>query len=285
MKTHQFLVRRWQQCRARCTQRQHQPPTRRPVRQRERAPAVLYPQHPFRTEAAAVVAFWREAGPGLWFAKDSAFDRSFRERFLSLHEAAARGELDGWLATPDGALALVLLLDQFPRNAFRGTPRMYATDASARRVAVAAIDAGHDRGVNGQLQLFFYLPFGHSENLADQERSVALAERLGEPSLSHAEAASRHHPPLRPLPASQPDSRAHDEAGGAAVSRYRRIRRLMSARAGSLATARADAIAIEAGKATALLEHALDGVPDAAHAGGCACRDVLGGIGDVVGDR
>jgi uncharacterized protein (DUF924 family) len=137
-------------------------------------------------EAAAVVAFWREAGPGLWFAKDSEFDRRFRERFLSLYEAAARGELDCWLATPDGALALVLLLDQFPRNAFRGTARMYATDASARRVAVAALDAGHDRAVNGQLQLFFYLPLGHSENLADQERSVALAERLGEPSLSHA---------------------------------------------------------------------------------------------------
>jgi uncharacterized protein (DUF924 family) len=138
------------------------------------------------TEATAVVAFWREAGPGLWFAKDSAFDRQFRERFLPLYEAAARGEFDGWLATPDGALALVLLLDQFPRNAFRGTARMYATDASARRVAAAALDAGHDRAVNGQLQLFFYLPLGHSENLADQERSVALAERLGEPSLSHA---------------------------------------------------------------------------------------------------
>ena len=138
------------------------------------------------TEAAAVVAFWRQAGPGLWFAKDDAFDRLFRERFLSLYEAAARGELDGWLATPDGALALVLLLDQFPRNAFRGTARMYATDAMARQLASAAIDAGHDRVVDAQLQLFFYLPLGHSENLADQERSVALAERLGEPSLSHA---------------------------------------------------------------------------------------------------
>ena len=138
------------------------------------------------SEAAAVVAFWQEAGPGLWFAKDEAFDRRFRERFLSLYEMAARGELTGWLATPDGALALVLLLDQFPRNAFRGTPRMYATDAFARQVGSAAIDAGHDRAVNAQLQLFFYLPLGHSENLADQERSVALAERLGEPSLSHA---------------------------------------------------------------------------------------------------
>ena len=138
-------------------------------------------------EAIAVVHFWREAGPSLWFAKDDAFDRKFRERFLALHEAAARGELNGWVATADGALALMVLLDQFPRNAFRGTPRMYATDALARELANAAIQAGHDRAVAEQLQFFFYLPFGHSENLADQERSVALAQRLGQPNLSHAE--------------------------------------------------------------------------------------------------
>jgi hypothetical protein len=70
-----------------------------------------------------VVEFWRRAGPSMWFAKDADFDRRFREAFLGTHEAAARGELDGWLATPTGALALLLLLDQFPRNAFRGTPR------------------------------------------------------------------------------------------------------------------------------------------------------------------
>jgi len=145
-------------------------------------------------EAIAVVNFWREAGPKLWFAKDDAFDRKFRERFLALHEAAARGELNGWLATEDGALALMVLLDQFPRNAFRGTPRMYATDALARELANTAIAAGHDRAVEPQLQLFFYLPFGHSENLADQERSVALNRRLGQPTLSHAE---RHHDIVR----------------------------------------------------------------------------------------
>jgi uncharacterized protein (DUF924 family) len=139
------------------------------------------------SEAASVVHFWHEAGQKLWFAKDAEFDRIFRERFLHLHEAAARGELTGWLATPNGALALLVLLDQFPRNAFRGTPRMYATDAMARDAAAAAIDAGHDRAVETELQLFFYLPFGHSEKLDDQERSVALARRLGEPALSHAE--------------------------------------------------------------------------------------------------
>lgn len=137
-------------------------------------------------EAADVVAFWRDAGPGLWFAKDDAFDRRFRDRFLSLHEAAARGELGAWLATTEGALALLLLLDQFPRNAFRGTPRMFATDPLAREAARSAICASHDRAVDPELRPFFYLPLGHSESLEDQERSVVLCEALGEPVLSHA---------------------------------------------------------------------------------------------------
>jgi uncharacterized protein (DUF924 family) len=140
-------------------------------------------------EASAVVAFWREAGPALWFAKDVDFDRRFRERFIRAYEAAARGELDGWAITAEGAMALVILLDQYPRNSFRGTPRMYATDDMARHIADAALAAGHDRAFEPALRLFLYLPFGHSENLADQERAVALVEALGEPSLSHA----RHH--------------------------------------------------------------------------------------------
>jgi uncharacterized protein (DUF924 family) len=137
-------------------------------------------------EAQAVVEFWRAAGPNLWFAKDDDFDRAFRDRFLSLHEAAARGGLSGWLATPIGSLALLILLDQLPRNALRGSPRMYATDAMARAISGAAIEAGHDRAVDQNLQLFFYLPFGHSEDLADQERAVSLCRRLGEPNLTHA---------------------------------------------------------------------------------------------------
>jgi uncharacterized protein (DUF924 family) len=140
-------------------------------------------------EASAVVEFWRAAGPKLWFAKDPDFDQRFRERFLALYEAAARGELQDWQATADGALALVILLDQYPRNAFRGTPRMYATDAVARTVADIAIARGYDVAIEPSLQLFLYLPFGHSENIADQERSVTLARRLGQPSLGHAE----HH--------------------------------------------------------------------------------------------
>jgi len=145
-------------------------------------------------EAANMVDFWREAGADRWFAKDADFDRRFRERFLSSHEAAARRERADWLATPDGALALVLLLDQFPRNAFRGTPRMYATDAMARGVAAAAVGLGHDGAVPAELRLFFYLPFAHSEHLADQERSVALNGRLGPDYQSRAKG---HHSIVR----------------------------------------------------------------------------------------
>jgi uncharacterized protein (DUF924 family) len=137
--------------------------------------------------ATAVVAFWRQAGPSLWFAKDADFDRQFREAFLGAHEAAARGDLDGWLATADGALALVLLLDQFPRNAFRGTTRMYASDAAARSIAAAAITVGHDLCVTQELRKFFYLPIAHSEDLADQERSAALCKPLGPPDSVNAE--------------------------------------------------------------------------------------------------
>ena len=142
--------------------------------------------------AAEVVAFWRQAGPSMWFAKDADFDRRFREAFIQAHEAAARGDLDGWAATAEGALALLLLLDQFPRNVFRGTPRMYATDAAARRIAAAAVDAGHDQGMPRELRTFFYLPFGHSEDLADQERSVRLCGPLGPPELRAGRGASRH---------------------------------------------------------------------------------------------
>ena len=147
------------------------------------------PNQPTPTDraAAAVVAFWRQAGPSTWFAKDADFDRRFREAFLGAHEDAARGDLDDWLATSDGSLALVLLLDQFPRNAFRGTPRMYASDTAARRIAAAAIAAGHDQRVMPDLRIFFYLPFGHSEELADQERSVALCRPLGPPDSAHSE--------------------------------------------------------------------------------------------------
>ncbi len=126
-------------------------------------------------DPATVVEFWKQAGPKKWFAKDEEFDRVFRDTFLAAHEAAVRGELDGWLEAPESALALILLLDQFPRNAFRGTSRMFESDAQARQVADAAIARGHDQAIDQQLRMFVYLPFGHSESLADQERATALS--------------------------------------------------------------------------------------------------------------
>jgi uncharacterized protein (DUF924 family) len=139
--------------------------------------------------ARDLLAFWCEAGPHRWFRADPAFDALFRDRFLPAHEAAARGELAAWTGSAEGALALVLLLDQFPRNAFRGTPRMYATDAQARAAADAAVRAGFDARVAPELRAFFYVPFMHSEQLPDLERCVALSEAVGGETLRFA----RHH--------------------------------------------------------------------------------------------
>ena len=138
---------------------------------------------------ADVVSFWQEAGRPMWFAKDANFDRRFRQRFLSAHEAAMRGELNDWASTPNGALALLILLDQFPRNAFRGTPRVYASDALAYEIANRAVAAGYDQQVCGLLRAFFYLPFCHCEQLAEQDRAVVLMRELGEEA---ARAAERH---------------------------------------------------------------------------------------------
>lgn len=128
--------------------------------------------------AHEVATFWRDAGPSRWFAKDEAFDAEFKARFEAAHHAAAAGALDAWAGEAEGALALLVLLDQFPRNAWRGSAHMFATDGKARAMARTAIEAGHDRQVDDVLRPFFYLPFMHSESLADQERSVALNAAL-----------------------------------------------------------------------------------------------------------
>ncbi len=125
-----------------------------------------------------VVAFWCDAGAAKWFAKDEAFDAAIRERFEAAHHAAARGELATWAVTWEGALALLLLLDQFPRNLFRGSAHAFATDPMALSLAKAAIAAGHDQQAPAELRVFFYLPFEHSETLADQDRCVALCTAL-----------------------------------------------------------------------------------------------------------
>ncbi|CAN7363225.1 DUF924 family protein [Variovorax paradoxus] len=128
--------------------------------------------------ARDIVDFWRQAGPERWFAKNETFDAQFRERFLAAHEAAARGELDHWAQGAEGALALLVLLDQFPRNTWRGNARMLATDAKALAIARQAIEAGLDLKTDEELRRFFYLPFMHSESLDDQQRSVELNAAL-----------------------------------------------------------------------------------------------------------
>ncbi len=130
-----------------------------------------------------VITFWRDAGPKSWFAKSDAFDASIRTNFEGLHHAAARNELDEWEDTSEGALALMLLLDQFPRNMYRGSAHQFATDPLARGIADRAIARGFDLNVDKSLRVFFYLPFEHSEASADQGRSIALLEAMGDADL------------------------------------------------------------------------------------------------------
>lgn len=131
------------------------------------------------TDPNTVVAFWREAGELKWFEGGPSFDAQCRERFLDAHHAAARREHDDWMDSADGALALLLLLDQMPRNIFRGSAHAFATDGLALHHARRALDAKLDRAVDPALRAFMYLPFEHSEDLADQRRAVALFEPLG----------------------------------------------------------------------------------------------------------
>jgi uncharacterized protein (DUF924 family) len=130
-----------------------------------------------------VLSFWRGAGPKAWFVKSDALDAGIREQFEGLHQAAARRELGAWEDTADGMLALLLLLDQFPRNMYRGTAHQFATDPLALHIAYRAIARGFDQAFDVQLRSFFYLPLEHSEDPADQARCIALFESTGDPEL------------------------------------------------------------------------------------------------------
>ena len=131
----------------------------------------------------AVLAFWREAGSKKWFEKDLAFDDDIRARFLETYEAAAANKMANWEQTPEGALALILVLDQFPRNMFRGDARTYATDPLALAAAERALVRGFDRDMVLDDRQFFYLPFEHSEHMPDQERCCALFRATGDAEL------------------------------------------------------------------------------------------------------
>jgi uncharacterized protein (DUF924 family) len=134
----------------------------------------------YPVSAADVLTFWRAAGPKKWFTKDEAFDAEIRQRFLATYEAAAAGQLAAWEESADGALALLLVLDQFPRNMFRNNARAFAADARARAVADRAIARGFDGATPLAERSFFYLPFEHSEDIADQERCIALCRASGD---------------------------------------------------------------------------------------------------------
>lgn len=128
-----------------------------------------------------VLAFWFGAGmKARWFEKDEAFDAEVRARLGAAQEQAARGELDSWAETARGSLALVILLDQVPRNLYRDDPRAFASDAAARAVIRRAIEAGFDRELEQAQRLFLYMPLQHSETLADQEDCCRLFETLTE---------------------------------------------------------------------------------------------------------
>lgn len=135
-----------------------------------------------------MVTFWRDAGPGKWFRGGEAFDDACR-RFETTHLAAARRELDGWAETAEGTLALLLLLDQMPRNLWRGTAHMWATDPLARMFAHRGLDRGFDRSGPEDLRAFWYLPFQHSERLEDHDRGLAAMADLD----AEATKWARHH--------------------------------------------------------------------------------------------
>ena len=138
-----------------------------------------------------IIDFWLDAGPERWFSVDPDFDALVRVRFLDAHETAARGDLSDWDARAEGALALILLTDQFPRNMFRDQGRAFATDPLARQVATFAWQKKADLGIEPPLRQFFYLPLMHSETIIDQDRCVALFKARmpeAENNLLHARA-------------------------------------------------------------------------------------------------
>ena len=154
-----------------------------------------------RARIAALLDFWFGAAGGVahdrpravWFRREPGFDAACRAFLAECGEAAA-GRHDHWLGWRDGALALILLLDQLPRNLFRELPQAYATDGAARHAAATAIARGFAVALPPVRRRFVYMPFMHSENLADQERSVALFETMqDDPDNADSLAAARRH--------------------------------------------------------------------------------------------
>jgi uncharacterized protein (DUF924 family) len=130
--------------------------------------------------AADVLAYWRALGPPRWFVKDAAVDAEIREKFQHLHAAAIAGLLGDWEDDASGAFARIIVLDQFSRNMFRGSAAAFAADPLARTAADRAIGRGFDRQFANPERRFFYLPYMHSEALAEQERCCELCRAAGD---------------------------------------------------------------------------------------------------------
>ncbi|NVO55589.1 DUF924 domain-containing protein [Rhodobacteraceae bacterium B1Z28] len=123
----------------------------------------------------SVLSFWLDdVGPKGWYLQDEALDAEIRDRFLKTWEAASQGRFSLWLTYPSGSLAYVILMDQFPRNMFRGEAKAFSSDRAALAAAKCAVDKGWDLKIDEPARQFFYLPMMHSENLCDQERCVRL---------------------------------------------------------------------------------------------------------------
>ena len=144
------------------------------------------PSAELHPRATAVLDFWFGA-PGTpehgtnraeWFKKDDAFDQLIVEHHMSDYEKAAAGHYDDWAETAQGSLALLILLDQFPRNMFRDNPKSFATDDKALQIASAMVDRGDHKGLSKDEQFFVYLPFEHAEDIAMQERCLELTAAM-----------------------------------------------------------------------------------------------------------
>ncbi|HBR69615.1 MAG TPA: DUF924 domain-containing protein [Rhodospirillaceae bacterium] len=140
-----------------------------------------------------ILHFWfDEVQPAQWFQSNPALDAQITEKFQPTYEMAKDGLCDHWASEPDGALALVILLDQFPRHMFRGRPESYATDRKALLIAKEAIKKGFDQILEPVKRGFLYVPFQHSEELRDQNRSVELMKGMGSDNPAGLQYAVRH---------------------------------------------------------------------------------------------
>ena len=142
---------------------------------------VTYASDPEFPTSGDVLEFWFSAGPQKWFTRQDAFDDAIGDRFLTLHAKAANGGIDEWAMNPEGALALIIVLDQFSRNLYRTSPKAFATDEKALGLSQNLISKRQDIEFPITVRLWIYMPFQHSEDLEIQDRSIELFETIDDP--------------------------------------------------------------------------------------------------------